>query len=138
ICSSMRWRDGPTIRQQKTDGQTKQVGGQNWTPVTPPEGSIFHAETHNSVQQEMKRKPNSNMHSVYTLASEEFRRNWEQPEFRSAKVGGKAAFSSIAKAVQDEFSVNLTETRVIDEMTFADVPVAVWDIFHSFEKFFRD
>ncbi|QSY95924.1 hypothetical protein J2J97_08445 [Rhizobium bangladeshense] len=92
----------------------------------------------NSVQQEMKRKPNSNMHSVYTLALEEFRKNWEQPEFRRAKVGGKAAFSSIAKAVQDEFNVNLTETRVIDEMTIADVPVAVRDIFQSFEKFFRD
>ncbi|KQU02063.1 hypothetical protein, partial [Rhizobium sp. Leaf453] len=39
------WSD-ETGRQQKTDGQTKQVGGQNWTPVTPPEGSIFHAETH--------------------------------------------------------------------------------------------
>ncbi|MFB9952561.1 hypothetical protein ACFFP0_27265, partial [Rhizobium puerariae] len=37
--------NSPSIRQQKTDGQTKQVGGQNWTPVTPPEGSIFHAET---------------------------------------------------------------------------------------------
>ncbi|CUX06846.1 hypothetical protein AGR1B_pa0090 [Agrobacterium fabacearum S56] len=24
----------------------KQQGGQNWTPITPPEGSIFHAETH--------------------------------------------------------------------------------------------
>ncbi|MDQ0458480.1 LysR substrate-binding domain-containing protein [Rhizobium paknamense] len=24
----------------------KQEGGQNWTPITPPEGSIFHAETH--------------------------------------------------------------------------------------------
>lgn len=23
----------------------KQEGGQNWTPITPPEGSIFHAET---------------------------------------------------------------------------------------------
>ncbi|WP_338893830.1 ATP-binding protein [Sinorhizobium meliloti] len=92
----------------------------------------------NSVQEEMKRKPNSNMHSVFTLASEEFRRNWGQPEFRRAKVGGKAAFSSIAKAVQDEFSVNLTESRVIDEMTITDVPMAVRDIFQSFEKFFRD
>jgi hypothetical protein len=92
----------------------------------------------NSVEQEMKRKPTSNMHSVYTLASEEFRRNWEQPEFRRAKVAGKAAFSRTAKAVQDEFSVNLTETRVIDEMTVADVPVVVREIFQSFEKFFCD
>lgn len=92
----------------------------------------------NSVQEEMKRKPNSNMHSVFTLASEEFRRNWGQLEFRRAKVGGKAAFSSVAKAVQDEFSVNLTESRVIDEMTITDVPMAVRDIFQSFEKFFRD
>ncbi len=92
----------------------------------------------NSVEQEMKRKPNSNMRSVYSLALEAFRRDWERPEFRRAKVGGKAAFSKIAKAVQDEFSINLTETRVIEEMTVADIPVEVREMFQSFEKFFRD
>ncbi|MGM5056351.1 ATP-dependent nuclease [Rhizobium sp. 862_C5_N1_2] len=92
----------------------------------------------NSVQQEMKRKPSSNMHSVYTLALEEFRRNWDQPEFRRTKVGGKAAFSGIAKAVQDEFGVNLTETRVVDEMTIADISAAIRNIFQSLENFFRD
>jgi len=34
-----------SIRCPKTNGQTKPEGGQNWMPITPPSGSILHAET---------------------------------------------------------------------------------------------
>ncbi len=91
-----------------------------------------------SVEHELEKKPKSNMYSVFTLASEEFGRHWQRPEFRKAKVPGKAAFSNIVKGIQDEFRVTVTETRVIDEMSVADIPPAVRDIFQSFESYFRD
>jgi energy-coupling factor transporter ATP-binding protein EcfA2 len=90
------------------------------------------------VQEEMKRKPDSNMHSVYNLAMSEFRNDWKQPGFRTAKVGGKEAFSLIAKAIQNQFQVNLTETRVIEEMTTEDISPEVLEIFQSLQSFFRD
>ncbi|MGR9408046.1 ATP-dependent nuclease [Rhizobium leguminosarum] len=90
------------------------------------------------VQEEMKRKPDSNMHSVYKLEAARFRKNWESPEYRRAVVGGKEAFSGVAQRIQDIFGVNLTETRVIEEMTTDDIGLDVREIFQSFEKFFRD
>ncbi|MGO7153201.1 ATP-dependent nuclease [Rhizobium leguminosarum] len=90
------------------------------------------------VQEEMKRKPASNMHSVYQLEAARFRKNWASQEYRRTVVGGKEAFSGIAKQVQDIFGVNLTETRVIEEMTMDDIGLDVREIFQSFEKFFRD
>lgn len=90
------------------------------------------------VQEKMKAKPNSNMHTVYTETLEAFRENWKRSEFRRTKVSGKAAFSGIAKSIQEEFGITVTESRVVDEMSLLDVPMEIRDNFRALEKFFGD
>lgn len=90
------------------------------------------------VEHELATKPRLDVPSVFSSALEDFGRNWNQPEYRRAKVPGKEAFSNIVKAIQAEFGVTVTETRVIDEMSVADIPLVVRDIFKAFESYFRD
>lgn len=90
------------------------------------------------VEHELTKKPKSNVPSIFSSALEEFGINWKQPEFRRAKIPGKEAFSNIVKAIQAEFGVTVTETRVIDEMSLADISPVIRKIFKDFDSYFRD
>jgi hypothetical protein len=90
------------------------------------------------VEHELTKKPKLNLPSIFSLALEEFGKNWNEPEFRRAKVPGKDAFSKIVKAIQDEFGVTVTENRVIDEMALVDIPLVVQEMLEDFEVFFQD
>ncbi|KQR30249.1 hypothetical protein ASF91_15685 [Rhizobium sp. Leaf155] len=90
------------------------------------------------VEFEMSARPKSDLPSIMDKAMHTFSTNWKNPDFRRSKVPGKEVFSNIAKAVQEEFGVTLTDARVINELQPSDIPQAVREILISFENFFRD
>lgn len=90
------------------------------------------------VEHELTKKPKSDLPTLFSLALEEFGKNWTEPEFRRAKVPGKEAFSSIVKAIQAEFGVTVTTSRVTDEMRLNDIPLVVRNMFNDLEVFFQD
>ncbi|PYE85707.1 ATP-dependent nuclease [Pseudoroseicyclus aestuarii] len=68
---------------------------------------------------------------IGTISADEekfFTGNWDDLEFRYRVVPGKLVFASIAKRIQEALKVTVTASRVIDEMTAADIPPGIFEI----------
>jgi len=68
---------------------------------------------------------------IATISSEEedeFTKSWPDPTYRQRVVPGKLVFSTFAGKIQEKYKITLTPTRVIDEMTAADVDPELFQI----------
>lgn len=74
---------------------------------------------------------------IATISAEEesnFSERWKDEEFRHRVVPGKLVFSGVAREIQDKLKVTLTSSRVIDEMTAADVKPELFEILKEIQK----
>ncbi|MBL3611133.1 ATP-dependent nuclease [Rhodovulum sulfidophilum] len=74
---------------------------------------------------------------IATISAEEeaiFTSCWEKLDFRYRVIPGKSVFSAITKRIQEKLKVTVTSSRVIDEMTAADMPPELFEILKDVKR----
>jgi hypothetical protein len=90
------------------------------------------------IEYELMKNPKRDVSTVSTEEMQKFSVGWKSEDFRIAVVPGKAALSMISKAVQDQYGVSLTPSRIIDEMQISDLNPAIPQILLGFRDHFKD
>ncbi|WP_245472189.1 ATP-dependent nuclease [Rhizobium jaguaris] len=90
------------------------------------------------IEYELGRNPKQDVTTLSANEADRFSQAWNTETFRRAKVPGKAAFSLIAKDIQDKFGVSLTPSRVVDELELSQIHPDIRDLLNSFKSYFAE
>lgn len=90
------------------------------------------------IQQRLSKNPKADTPTLSAEFQSSFSEKWKDPNFRKSVAPGKEIFSSISRFVQEEHGVTLTASRVIDELTPADIEPELIKILVGLKDFFDE
>nr|WP_311272277.1 MULTISPECIES: AAA family ATPase [unclassified Rhizobium] len=85
------------------------------------------------ISYEVGRGSKKDIATVSAAEEQAFTKAWPSGAFKQKVVPGKAVFSEISSKIQQLFSVTLTPSRVIDELSIGDIDPQIFDILRSIQ-----
>ncbi|TDS91179.1 putative ATPase [Pelagimonas phthalicica] len=114
-------------RDQLQEGYEKVVLGAINTSVDEVKSKTLSARIGAKIAYEVGKGSKKDIATISAEEEANFTKGWQEVDFRYRVVPGKSVFSAITKRIQEELKVTVTSSRVIDEMTAADIPPELFE-----------
>ena len=90
------------------------------------------------IQYQLSLKPKLDVPTLTDNFQKSFSKEWLGEEFKRSVVPGKSMFSQLSKFTHDRFKVSLTSTRVIEELSPAEIHPELQKIIVKIRDYFGD
>lgn len=114
-------------RDQLQDNWKKTVLDAIDTSVDEVKSKTLSARIGARIAFEVSKGSKKDIATISAAEEADFTTRWKEENFRYCVVPGKLVLSAITKRIQEELKVTVTSSRIVDEMTVADIPPELFE-----------